>query len=45
MLIKHKNKSKNQIMQCEWVQHSDLNGFQTCFQYNLKNLLQPPQSH
>jgi len=36
---------KNQNMQCQWVQHNDIIGFQTPFQYDPRNLLQPPQSH
>jgi len=27
-------------MQCQWVQHNDPIGFQTPFQYDLRNLLQ-----
>jgi len=32
-------------MQCQQIQHNDLIGFQTPLQYNLKKLLQHPQSH
>jgi len=32
-------------MQCQWVQHRDLIGFQTPLQCDLRNLPQRPQSH
>jgi len=32
-------------MQCQWIQHNEIIGFQTPLQYDPRNLFQPPQSH